>query len=170
MPRKLIQIDNVTGDFEETSGNDTILAQGIENPTGQVIFSDIVGPTSLDELRQGAAGAQKSEVSGQALSALLVVRKSSDGRVYYMSSADTSHTNVYGITKTSAAGAGLAITVVLGGEFTDPSWNWIPDKVIYLGINGVLTQTSPNTGFSCIIGVAITATTIFVKLNEPIFL
>ena len=42
-----------------------------------------------------------------------------------------------------AAEIGQTATLVSRGPLTDPSWSWTPDAPIFVGPNGVLTQTAP---------------------------
>jgi hypothetical protein len=56
--------------------------------------------------------------------------------------------------------------VVFFGELEEVSWNWDITKPIFIGINGLLTQTPPNSGFSCIIAYPVTTTKIFINKQE----
>ena len=94
----------------------------------------------------------------------------SDGKVYYASQQELTHMNkVLGIT-TGAVAMGANATIRAFGEMTEPSWNWTLDKPIFLGLNGLLTQTPPTTGFSLIIAFPTSATKIFVEIKDPILL
>ena len=61
----------------------------------------------------------------------------------------------------------IAIT---GDEVIEPSWNWITTSSIYLGDDGILTQTAPTSGFVLIVAVPLTSTSIRVRIEMPIFL
>ena len=50
--------------------------------------------------------------------------------------------NVLGITKTNAFN-GQMVEIVLEGILFDLKWNWIPNKPIFVGGGGYLTQTMP---------------------------
>jgi hypothetical protein len=69
-----------------------------------------------------------------------------------------------------AANAGYMINVIRSGEITEPTWNWTLNAPVFLGINGLLTQTQPESPalFSLIVGFPITATKLFVSIREPI--
>lgn len=71
-----------------------------------------------------------------------------------------------------AAGAGESIPVVTGGEFEEPSWSWTPKLRLWLGLNGQLTQTPPDSPalFSVRLGVALTPTLIYFDPSAPIIL
>ncbi|HYE75116.1 MAG TPA: hypothetical protein VEF04_17375, partial [Blastocatellia bacterium] len=77
-----------------------------------------------------------------------------------------------GITLNAALG-GEIVNIQRLGEATESSWNWIVDAPIYIGANGVLTQTPPvasTAAFSQIIGVAVSPTSIYLAPREPITL
>lgn len=75
---------------------------------------------------------------------------------------------VIGITLGSAT-AGSPVTVQAAGAITELSWTWVPDEDIYLGLNGVLTQTIPPTAaFAQRVGYAVNPTSMWVVLGEPI--
>jgi hypothetical protein len=69
---------------------------------------------------------------------------------------------------TTAGNTGETITIKTSGQITDASWNWTKGA-IYLGANGVLTQTAP-TGGSIVVHVAkaITATTLIIDIDTII--
>jgi hypothetical protein len=55
------------------------------------------------------------------------------------------------------------------GRVENPAWSWSTDDILYL--NGTsLSTVAPSTGFSQVIGVALNATTIIVRLGVPILL
>lgn len=76
-----------------------------------------------------------------------------------------------GIT-TGAASTDADVTVQTQGELTESGWSWTPDLPIYLGANGQLTQIAPTGSplFNIPFGVALTATSMFVRLGIPTFL
>lgn len=71
---------------------------------------------------------------------------------------------------THAATEGEEVAVLTDGEITEPSWNWTPESVIYLGNNGMLTQVPPTTGALVELGIAVSAQRLFVRIQETIFL
>ncbi len=69
-----------------------------------------------------------------------------------------------------AVDAGAQGEAVILGPITDPTWSWTPGPV-YLGMNGLLTQTpptAPDAAFLVQIGFATSATTLFVDRNPSI--
>lgn len=95
------------------------------------------------------------------------------GAVTYADAATLEHLHrVVGMT-TGAASAGAQVTVQRYGECTEPSWSWTPDVPVYLGAAGALTQTPPArpaAQFSLVVGVAMSSTTLFMALREPLVL
>lgn len=72
---------------------------------------------------------------------------------------------VVGITKPNGE-------VVSYGVITNPSWNWTPNQDLFVGDAGNISTTSTINGaaFSLGIGVAISATKIYVHLGTPVAL
>lgn len=92
------------------------------------------------------------------------------GLAVYASNTTTTHTNkVLGMT-TGAVLNGAAATIQTHGEITEPSWAWALDQPVFLSTTGLITQTPPVTGFSQIIGFPTSATSLFIKLREPLIL
>lgn len=71
---------------------------------------------------------------------------------------------ILGVT-TQAIMVGNTGNVVFGGPIQEPSWNWI-EGAVYLGANGLLTQTAPTTGFLLMIGRAIDEDILMVNIQE----
>jgi hypothetical protein len=122
---------------------------------------------------QGPPGPNTTLVSGIAsiaLSGHRLVTVNGSGELIYADNTTASHaTKVLGLTL-GAASIGAATNVKTYGEVTEPSWTWTMDSPIYLGANGVLTQTAPATGFILIVGFPLSATTIFLDTQGPIIL
>lgn len=54
------------------------------------------------------------------------------------------------------------------GKVENIGWTWTPDLPLFLSTDGDMTQTPPITGFSIIIGTAITATEINFEIKTPV--
>ena len=143
------------------------------------ISVDIVqeGALSLDFITGGVkgdkgdpGGVTTTKVSGQPLGGQRVVILANDGFLYYASSFTENHCNkVLGIT-TAAFTSGANTTIQLMDVMEESSWNWTPDLPIFLGDNGLLTQNEDATGiFILQIGVALTATKIYIDKQFPLF-
>ncbi|MEZ2293931.1 hypothetical protein [Variovorax sp. RCC_210] len=76
---------------------------------------------------------------------------------------------VLGITR-GAVEEGALAQIQFGGLMTEPSWAWTPDQPVFVGLEGVLTQPSPTTGFSLIVGIATLPTQILIGAKAPIVL
>jgi hypothetical protein len=106
-------------------------------------------------------------VASTSLSALRCITTDSSGLAKYATPDSLANAVVIGIS-TTAASTGQNITIKTSGQITDASWNWTKGA-IYLGANGVLTQTAP-TGGSIVVHVAkaITATTLIIDIDTII--
>lgn len=117
-------------------------------------------------------GADSSVVVGTAVSALSAQRvvKMNGSSVSYLTHTDAINAHAaVGITMESA-GAGLPINVKLFGELTEPTWNFQVGKPLFCGVDGQLTQQSPTSGFSLIVGVATGSTKMTVSVKQPILI
>ena len=151
-----------------------------------VTTQEIVAPVTLDALLvtapvyigqrgvDGAPGVAGGVVvqctAGEALGGHRVVVLNAAAAAVYASNAVPEHLHkVLGMT-TGAVILGAEVTVQTGGEMVEPTWAWTLDAPIFLGTNGLLTQTEPTTGFSLVVAFPVTATKIFIKLREPLAL
>lgn len=95
------------------------------------------------------------------------VMVSADGTAAH---ADPADARAYiGISK-HAAVAGAPIAIALRDTLTEPSWDWVPGKTLYFTVGGVLTQIVPTATAVTPIGVAISATTVLISRDSPVFL
>lgn len=119
---------------------------------------------------QGLPGSVQSTVTRVAAIDLggqrVVVLDDSEEAIYADRSIVAHADKVLGVT-TGAAVAGANATVQTYGEMEDPSFAFTPGGAVYASINGLLTQTSPSSGFSLVIGFAMAATKLFVDLGVP---
>jgi len=151
-----------------------------------VTTQEIVAPVTLDALQvsapvyigqrgvDGAPGVAGGVVvqctAGEALGGHRAVVLNAAAAAVYASNTVPEHLHkVLGLT-TGAVILGAEATVQTGGEMTEPTWAWTLDAPIFLGENGLLTQTEPTTGFSLVVAFPVTATKIFIKLREPLAL
>ena len=97
------------------------------------------------------------------------VVKAVDGGVAYASNTDAVDAPVViGIT-TGATLASQFAKIQIMGELAEPSWNWQLGPV-FNGVDGLLTQTNPSSGYSLIVGIAIEPTKLLISLKQPIVL
>lgn len=68
-----------------------------------------------------------------------------------------------------AAAAGDVIAVQRYGIIEESTWSWTPDLPVYLGHDGVPTQTLPSDAlFSQLVGFPTTPTRLFIGPRDPI--
>jgi len=114
-----------------------------------------------------AANIDTSIVASTSISALRCITTDGSGLAKYATPDTLANAVVIGISTTSG-NAGETITVKTSGQLTDGSWSWTKGT-IYLGSNGVLTQTAPSNGSIVVhVAKAITATTIIIDIDTII--
>ena len=141
--------------------------------TQEIVAPVYIGQRGVDG-SDGAPGVAGGVVvlctAGEALGGHRVVVLNASAEAVYASNAVPEHLHkVLGLT-TGAVILGAEATVQTGGEMTEPTWAWTLDAPIFLGENGLLTQTPPVAGFMLVVAFPVTATKIFIKLREPLAL
>jgi len=90
------------------------------------------------------------------------------GEATYADNASVADANlVLGITR-GAVVLGDIVQIQVTGLMTEPSWAWTSDAPVFVGAAGVLTQTSPSTGYTLIVGIATSPTQILIGARMPI--
>lgn len=102
------------------------------------------------------------------LSALRVVTLDSNDRWAYADKDTSAHVSAALGLLESAVTVGNGATPVLQGKVADNSWVWDKALPIWLGANGVLTQTPPASGFLRQVATAIDSTNIFFSPQEGV--
>lgn len=113
-----------------------------------------------------------SKIAATILGGHRAVRATSSTEVGYASNTDPAHADdIIGITL-GAAAIGSAVQIADNQEVTEPSWAWTPFEPIYLGSNGILTQSEPTseTGAAFVIelGFATSPTSMRVRIGPAI--
>jgi hypothetical protein len=119
----------------------------------------------------GPPGPDSSIVSRNAsvaLSGHRMVTLAADGRLLYADHMNVDHAGVVLGLTLNAAAENDPIDVKTYGEVTHAGWSWTPNESIFLGANGALTQVAPATGFSLVVGFALSATTMLINIEPPI--
>lgn len=119
-----------------------------------------------------AAAEVQTATAAVTLSGHRAVTPQADGSLIYADNATLAHRARPTWVTTAAAGAGSVTTAVSHGTVSEPSWSWAPGQV-YLGANGVLTQTPPTKPaalFLVVVGMAVDPTTLFVHRQPSITL
>ena len=123
----------------------------------ELVWVDVPGLQADFTLTAGPAG-----VSGHR-----AVMVATDGTAVHADPADAR--SYIGIS-THAAAPGAPVTVALRDTLTEASWTWVPGKTIYFTTDGLLTQTVPVATAVTPIGVAISATSVLISRDNPVFL
>lgn len=70
----------------------------------------------------------------------------------------------------NAATTSNSVKVYVAGLLSDNSWNWIINRQVFLGANGILTQTPPISGYLVSVGTAVSTKAFNIVINNPILL
>lgn len=149
---------------------DDILVQVDDLVKDLVVTVGIQGPQGIQGLKgdKGDAAADPEFTAGEALSGHRMVVLNASEQAVYASNDNLSHAEkVFGMT-VGAASSGAAVTVRRFGELTEPSWNWTLNTPIFLGVNGLLTQTKPSAPGSFVLQVAfpMTPTKVYIDIKQ----
>lgn len=153
-----------------------VLDVGIPGPRGERGEQGPPGPKGEKGDRGDpgpAGGATYAYVAPQPVGGHRIVALDANGQLVYADNADPDMAwRVVGMT-THAADAGDAVTVQRLGEIVEPSWAWDMTCPVWLGRNGIPTQTppaAPDAVFSLVIGFPVTPTALFIDPALPIML
>ena len=149
---------------------------GTDCVTAKITTPDIIKVSICEVVNTSGAGSATEKtaftmIAETNLNGLRVVASSDNfiGQAVYADHNDVSQsTKVLGITR-GAVLAGNSVEVIDGGSINDPSWSWT-DGPLFLGVNGLLTQTAPSVGFVLMVGKAVSATRISLNIDRPIIL
>ncbi len=91
-----------------------------------------------------------------------------NGKVFQASNTDnTIPSRIIGISLQSAE-TGESVKIAINGFIFDSSWNWNPDKNIFIGENGALVQNTPASGFLKIIAVPVDSNALMIINSKSI--
>jgi len=153
------------------------------NPNALLIPTEVEGrftPLSIRGQR-GVEGPQGPPGSGSlsqfesagVLGSLRVVVDGGNG-LEHADVMDIEHgTQIVGISLQSAVAPGDLVDVQQIGSITNQSFNFTPGQPVYVGADGVPTQvppSDPNRAWQTIIGHATDANTLFINMQDPVFL
>jgi hypothetical protein len=119
----------------------------------------------------GSASINLTGIADGNLSGHRVVTPQADGTLTYASNDNPAHLHVPLWITSGAVLDGDAADMFAFGLMIEPSWSWTPGAPVYLGTGGQLTQTPPTppgAAFLAEIGVATTATSLFVDRSPSI--
>lgn len=124
----------------------------------------------LDVIATNLGANFQVKIANETISAVCAVKLDSPTNISKATNDTTiNNATVYGVTRTAGT-AGSNIEVVTTGNFYDSSLNFPVNDSIYLGLNGVLTNVAPATGFLTQIGVSGGPGLIIINIDEPIIL
>ncbi len=107
---------------------------------------------------------------GETASAYRIVYAGLDGFIYLASNDDVlTSESVRGIT-IQAGNEGDYVNVIALGEVENSSWNWSGNQNLYLGVDGVVTNVAPVSGYSLRVGYSIEPQKMFMSIGPVIFL
>lgn len=109
--------------------------------------------------------------AASALSGHRVVTPAPDGSLDYASNDSVDHVHAPLWVTASAASSGAQLEALMFGPMIEPSWSWTPHQPVYLGTNGVLTQSlpaAPGAVFIAQVGTATSPTSLFVDRSPSI--
>lgn len=117
----------------------------------------------------GDGGSAFTRIAGTAISALAAVYELPDGTVWPLSADDDDHIDLLaGITLTSAS-TGAEVAIQRAGPLDAAGLNLQPGRV-WLGMNGQLTQTPPDSGNDTLLGYATAEQRLYIDISETILL
>ena len=128
-------------------------AAGAPGTAGAVGATGATGP--------GASSAFISRIAESNVSGHRVVAASNDGRVSHVGKSDADAANIFGIT-TGAALATFAAIIIPLGLIEEASWAWTAGPV-WLGDDGMLTQTLPTIGLLVRVGMATAPSAVIIN-------
>jgi len=153
----------------ESQAELVVIVAGNDNQAVDVV-SPIVAFMQVDVLETGPQGrpgmdsVDLSIVAAAAIGGQRVVATDELGMAVYADNL-TRYKTVIGIS-TGVAIQGAVVTVKPFGRLEDSSWNWNPEKGLFLGINGLIVQDVPDTGSIVPLGHVAGADAIFITISE----
>lgn len=119
----------------------------------------------------GATGAADlaTGIAATNLSGHQVVRWNSSGQLALASADVLAHrVAVAGVT-TGAVVSGDEATVQSANVIEHSGWSWTADQLVFLGLNGALTQSVPiSAQYRLVIGMAVSPTRLAISIQPPV--
>jgi len=148
---------------------ETVTAAVQLDKTVAVVVAGTQGPVGPRGQPGPAGGSAFIRIAGEPISALRAVYELPSGAVHPLSADDAEHIDLLaGITTTSAA-TGQEVTIQRAGPLDATGLNLQPGRV-WLGMDGALTQTPPETGFDTLLGYATAGQRLYIDISETILL
>lgn len=139
-------------------------------PSGMAVVP-VAGPQGRAGI-DGASGAGGgvNRIAATNLSGHRVVVPNDNGEVIYADPTNPSHISRPKWFTTGAWTVGATASLTADGLVSEGTWSWIAGIPIYLGSNGLLTQTPPSSGFLQVVAEVVSSTTIDFNPHPPIVL
>jgi hypothetical protein len=102
-----------------------------------------VSKDPFESAEEGSVDLEINRVAAITLSGHKLVTTNDDGTVRYADASDLDDCLRPIWLTTSAWLEGALTTLTVQGIVVEPTWNWTPGSLIWLGLNGQLTQTIP---------------------------
>lgn len=117
----------------------------------------------------GPMGGTPSLPASTPLSGHMVVKiDGPTGVAYASNTVVTDAYKVVGMTN-QAYGSGDVATILSSGLIEFGGWAWTPGNPVFLGVNGLPTQTlDPSATFTLMLGIALTPTSVYLSIQSPI--
>lgn len=132
-----------------------------------LVDADSNGNPELVWDRVSGGGSSYEGIAAEPINELRAVWVNQQGKLGLVGNQSEAQVyNLIGVSVDSAQANGK-LTVRINGIIEKNSWN-LPIGRLYLGTNGTLVSTPPETGYHVSIGVATSAKTLFVNIQEPI--
>lgn len=176
--RDVVVVDNETFDIIELAQREVVV---VDEVTVEILERAIPGPAGP----RGATGDPgpvgppngnpgRTVIAGMTVSGHRLVTPQPDDTIVYADNSMVASCVLPVWLTTGAIMQGEQGPVVFLGIVSEPSWTWAPSEPIFLGANGLLTQTAPTlasgAAFVLIVAHAISPTELFFNPKVPIVL
>lgn len=95
------------------------------------------------------------------------VRRNASNQLEKCSAMNIAHVNsVIGLAK-QTGNNGEVISVLEDELMTNTAWSWTPNKPVFLGLNGTLTQSLSGVAYIQQMGIALSPTQVIIRISQP---
>jgi hypothetical protein len=160
-----LNVATVTRDTRATAITDRNIAASVRD-TQRTVAVAAPGPQGTP----GAPGGTSApRIADGVLGGHRIVRSTGANSVGYASSDNPLHgDDTQGMTLGAAVDGGT-VNVQRVGPVTFNGWSWSQGEPVFLGVDGLPTQTAPTSGFIQVIGHAEAPDTLYLQIEPPIY-
>lgn len=108
-----------------------------------------------------------SKIASETISALKLVTSISPTNVELANPDNFENSKVIGVS-IEGASTGQKFKILEFGELADPFFSFALNSPLFLGLDGVITDTPPSSDFNVTIGHSLGNGAIFIDIQEPI--